>query len=74
MKLAIWLNQQNNREPSEDSDQPGNPASLIRAFALVLNGHLRIHCFFMRTAKTGHTVILWFCYVFAQMFIAFSVC
>ena len=31
---ASWWNQQNDCAPSEDSDQPGHPPSLIRAFAV----------------------------------------
>ena len=31
---ATWQNQQNGCAPSEDSDQPGHPPSLIRVFAL----------------------------------------
>ena len=31
---ATWQNQQNDRAPSEDSDQPGHPPSLIRVFAV----------------------------------------
>ena len=31
---ASWQNQQNACAPSEDSDQPGHPPSLIRVFAL----------------------------------------
>ena len=38
VKLCIWAtswqNQQNNCAPSEDSDQPGHPPSLIRVFAV----------------------------------------
>ena len=34
--------------PSEDSDQPGHPPSLIRVFAV----RLRTRAFFMQTAKT----------------------
>ena len=30
---ATWQNQQNECAPSEDSDQPGDPPSLIRVFA-----------------------------------------
>ena len=30
---ATWQNQQNGCAPSEDSDQPGHPPSLIRVFA-----------------------------------------
>ena len=35
---ASWQNQQNYYAPSEDSDQPGHPPSLIRAFAVRLMG------------------------------------
>ena len=31
---ATWQNQQNECVPSEDSDQPGHPPSLIRVFAV----------------------------------------
>ena len=31
---ASWQNQQNDFAPSEDSDQPGHPPSLIRVFAV----------------------------------------
>ena len=31
---ASWQNQQNGCAPSEDSDQPGHPLSLIRVFAV----------------------------------------
>ena len=41
-KPTKWL------APSEDSDQPGRPTSLIRVFAV----RLRTQSFFMRTAKT----------------------
>ena len=30
---ATWQNQQNGCTPSEDSDQPGHPSSLIKSFA-----------------------------------------
>ena len=35
---ATWQNQQNECAPSEDSDQPGYPLSLIRVFAVHLMG------------------------------------
>ena len=35
---ASWQNQQSDCEPSEDSDQPGHPLSLIRVFAVRLMG------------------------------------
>ena len=33
---ASWQNQQNDYAPSEDSDQPGHPPSLIRVFAVCM--------------------------------------
>ena len=33
---ATWQNQQNGCAPSEDSDQPGHPPSLIRVFAVYM--------------------------------------
>ena len=35
-RAASWQNQQNDYAPSEDSDQPGHPPSLIRVFAVRL--------------------------------------
>ena len=35
---APWQNQHNDCAPSEDSDQPGHPPSLIRVFAVCLMG------------------------------------
>ena len=35
---TTWQNQQNECAPSEDSDQPGHPPSLIRVFAVRLMG------------------------------------
>ena len=34
IRAASWQNQQNDCAPSEDSDQPGHPPSLIRVFAV----------------------------------------
>ena len=34
-----WQNQQNDCAPSEDSDQPGHPPSLIRDFAVHMKKH-----------------------------------
>ena len=33
---ATWQNQQNDKSPSEESDKPGHPPSLIRVFAVRL--------------------------------------
>ena len=68
--------------PSEDSDQPGHPPSLIRVFRSALNGKLRTQLFFMWTAKTlirlgrcladlslfwGHRSFCWFCHAAAHL-------
>ena len=37
MRAATWQNQTNDSAPSEDSDQPGHPPSLIRVFAVRMN-------------------------------------
>ena len=34
IRTTSWQNQQNDCAPSEDSDQPGHPPSLIRGFAV----------------------------------------
>ena len=57
---------QNGCAPSEDSDQPGHPPSLIRIFAVRMKAWA-----LERTAKTlirlgGHT-FYWFCHVVALM-------
>ena len=36
---TTWLNQQNECAPSEDSDQPGHPPSLIRVFTVCPMGN-----------------------------------
>ena len=36
---ATWQNQQSECAPSEDSDQPGHPPSLIRVFSICMNKH-----------------------------------
>ena len=78
---ATWQNQQSDCAPSEDSDQPGHPPSLI-SLRCALNGYLRTQAFFMRTAKTlirlggcpgwsessmGAHSFCWFCNVAAQV-------
>ena len=74
---ATWQNQQSDCVPSEDSDQPVHPPSLI-SLRCALNEYLRTQAFFMRTAKTlirqgrcpgwsesslGAHTICWFCHV-----------
>ena len=78
---ATWENQQNDCAPSEDSDQPGHPPSLIRVFAV----RSRTQAFFMRATKTlirlggcpgwsesslGANSFCWFCYVAAHIKVA----
>ena len=79
---ATWQNQQNECAPSEDSDQPGHPPSLIKVFAVRSMGNLRAQIFFMRTAKSlirlggcpgwsesslGAHSLCWFCHVAAHI-------
>ena len=68
--------------PSEDSDQPGHPPSLIRVFAVRLKHHWVLSYPIKRTAKTlirldglpvwsksslGAHVICWFCHEAAHI-------
>ena len=79
---ASWQNQQCGCAPSEDSDQPGHPPSLIRVFA-VRSMDSRVQAFFMRTAKTliklggrpcwsesslGAHSLCWFCHEAAHIY------
>ena len=78
---ATWQNQQSECAPSEDSDQPGHPPSLIRAFAVrmkklwVLSYPLSASEDSHQTGRmprliwvfAGRTLILWFCHVGAQI-------
>ena len=48
---ATWQNHQTECAPSDDSDQPGHPPSLI-SLRCALSGLLRAQGFFMRTVKT----------------------
>ena len=67
--------------PSEDSDQPGHPPSLIKSLRCALIRKLRTQAFFMQTAKTlirpgaqadwslrcAHMPFCWFCHEVAQI-------
>ena len=81
---ATWQNQQNECAPSEDSDQPGHPPSLIRAFAVgmkkswVLSYPLSTHrrllirlgrCPGWSESSLGAYSFCWFCHVVAQLWI-----
>ena len=67
-------NNKMNRAPSEDSDQPGHPPSLI-SLSCALSGQLRAQAFFVRTAdaqadlsfRWAHRSVGWFCRAQAQM-------
>ena len=52
---ASWQNQQNNFAPSEDSDQPGHPQSLIRVFPV------RMTTGWSESSLGAHS-LCWFCH------------
>ena len=79
---ATWQNKQNECAPSEDSDQPGHPPSLIRAFTVRMKKPWVLSLPTERTAKTlfrlggypgwsesslGALSFCWFWHVVAQM-------
>ena len=78
---ATWQNHQNGCAPSEDSDQPGHPASLIRVFAVrlkkawVLSYPLSTQrklirlggCLGWSESSLGAHSFRWFCHVVAQI-------
>ena len=78
---ATWQNQQNDCAPSEDSDQPGHPPSLIRVFAVHWMGSQRpkvSSCGQRRLwsdwadaqadeSSLGAHSFCWFCHVTAHM-------
>ena len=58
---ASWQNQQNDCVPSEDSDQPGHPPSLIRVFAVRSTlrwVHGNFFSLVMRRRKCYHKVLV----------------
>ena len=78
---ATWQNQQSECAPSEDSDQPGHPPSLIRVFAVrmkkpwALSSPLSAQRRLIRlggcpgwskSSLGGHS-LCWFCHVVAQI-------
>ena len=79
---ATWQNQRNDCAPSEDSDQPGHPPSLIRVFAVRMKkpGSLATHrAHSADSDQTGRMPRLiwvfagalsfcWFCHVVAQLY------
>ena len=57
---TTWQNQQSECAPSQDSDLPRHPPSLIKSLRCALKGYLRTQTFFMQTAR------LWLDWVDAQ--------
>ena len=72
-----WQNQQNEYAPSEDSDQPWHPPSLIRVFTVhmkkpwvlsyPLRAQQRLGCPGWSESLLGAHPFCWFCHVMAQM-------
>ena len=72
---TIWQNQQNECAPSEDSDQPGHPPSLIRVFAVrmknpwvlsyTLSAKRRLWSDWAESSLGAHS-FCWFCHVVAH--------
>ena len=83
---ATWQNQQNECAPSEDSDQPGHPPSLIRLFAFRMKKHwafsyplstqrrlIRLGgCLGWFESSLGAGSFCWFYHVVAQIFVETS--
>ena len=73
---ATWRNQQSECAPSEDSDQPGHPPSLIRVFAvrmkkpwvlsLPLSAQRRLWSGWSESSLGAHS-LCWFCHEAAHM-------
>ena len=80
---ASWQNQQCGCAPSEDSDQPGHPPSLIRVFAVrlkkpwvlsyPLSAQRRLWSDWANAqadlSSLGAHSLCWFCHVAAQIFL-----
>ena len=78
---TTWQNQQNECAPSEDSDQPGHPPSLIRIFATRMKkawslathwahseDYIRLGgCPGWSESSLGAQSLYWFCHVSAQI-------
>ena len=87
---ATWQNQQSGCAPSEDSDQPGHPPSLIRVFAVrmkkawvlsyPLSAQRRLWSDWADAQadlilRWAHThFVCWFCHVVAQMRFGYPCC
>ena len=83
---ATWQNKQNECAPSEDSDQPGHPPSLIRVFdvrmkkAWVLSYPLSVQRRLIRLgwrpgwseSSLGVHSLWWFCHVAAHIYAAWQ--
>ena len=80
---ATWLNWQSSCAPSQDSDQPGHPPSVIRVFAVhmkkawvlsyQLSAQWRLWSDWADAQADlslcwAHTLFFWFCHVVAQIF------
>ena len=86
MWAVSWQNQQSEYAPSEDSDQPGHPPSLIRAFAVcmkkpwVLSYPLSTQrrlirlggCPSWSESSQGAHLFCWFCHEVAHVYISSS--
>ena len=85
---ASWQNKQNDCAPSEDSDQPGHPSSLIRVFAVrlkkpwVLSYPLSAQRRFWSdwadaqahlSLRWAHMLFCWFCHEAAHLFLLFFI-
>ena len=77
---ATWQNQQNEWAPSEDSDQPGHPPSLIRIFAVRLKKYW-VLCFPLSAQQRQMPSLIWvfagahsFCWVYVGFVILWLIC
>ena len=67
---TTWQNQQNECTPSEDSDQPGHPPSLIRVFAVRMKKAwvLRLWSDWSESSL-GTQSLCWVCHVVVQFYL-----
>ena len=64
---TTWQNQQNECAPSEDSDQPGRPPSLIRVFTVRMKKAWVLSYPFWSESSLGAHSLCWFCHVAAHL-------
>ena len=79
---ATWQNQQNDCAPSENSDQPGHPPSLIRVFAVhmkkarvlsyPMSAQRILWCPGWSESSLGAHTFCWFCHVAAHLLNSFN--